>query len=158
MFINIVKYIYYKFKVKNGICDNEDLKDLNEDTINKDNIIQKKGIIKFFKEAKEHLYEIKSYLLIGEWYLYNKEKKDMEKFYEYLNFAIYVCNLYNNQNINIYMSNYIKEKKLSNKKIKKEENKVKYDKIIENMKILCSKYNYENKDNNLEYYIDNIDN
>ena len=158
LFINIVKYIYYKFKVKNGICDNEDLKDLNEDTINKDNIIQKKGIIKFFKEAKEHLYEIKSYLLIGEWYLYNKEKKDMEKFYEYLNFAIYVCNLYNNQNINIYMSNYIKEKKLSNKKIKKEENKVKYDKIIENMKILCSKYNYENKDNNLEYYIDNIDN
>ena len=158
LFINIVKYIYYKFKVKNGICDNEDLKDLNEDTINKDNIIQKKGIIKFFKEAKEHLYEIKSYLLIGEWYLYNKEKKDMEKFYEYLNFAIYVCNLYNNQNINIYMSNYIKEKKLSNKKIKKEENKVKYDKIIENIKILCSKYNYENKDNNLEYYIDNIDN
>ena len=149
-----MKYIYYKFKIKNGITDTQDLEEFyKKDVLNDKNEIIEESIVKIFRNEKSHLYEIKTYLLIGEWYKYNENipQEEKNKYYDYLNFAIYVCNYYKNENRN-YIDYYIKENNLINKKITKEENKIK---SIEKIKKLCHDYKFNeefNDNNNLEFY------
>ena len=115
IFVNKVKYIFCKYKIKNGIFEDnnlEELKDNKYDEKEKEKIT-KKCLAIIFKDEQCHFSEIKVYLAIAEWYLQkcrygNNEDKD--KFFDYLNFAFYIANFYNNYKINDNM-NYFAETK-----------------------------------------------
>ena len=71
IFICKVKYIFYKFKIRNGICQDTDLEELKDDKaiVSKKKTLIKNCIAIILKEKKCHFLEIKVYLLIAEWYL-----------------------------------------------------------------------------------------
>ena len=157
IFENKIKYILYKYKIKNGICKDKDLEELKVDKDDKEKDQENKSLAKNFKKEGYHLSEIKVYLSIAEWY-FEKYKKDgdtnIKNFSdEYLYFAFYVASFYNKKNIDEYMKNYIAKPKYLFKKIKKNEDIQVYNDIINKIKILCDLYNYEYKDTNIDYYI-----
>jgi hypothetical protein len=140
IFQNKVKYLFYKYKIKNNIYKIDDLNDL-------------KNIAKEFKKEEFINFEIKVYLLIAEWYLKNykntKNENDKNQYNYYLNFAFYITNFYNKENI--INATFQKEKYIF-KNIKD----ANAQKIFENVKILCEEYNHEYKEEKLECYIEEI--
>ena len=148
---NKVKLVFYKykFKIKNEICKDEDLKEL-------------KNIAKIFQNDKFHYYEIETFLLISEWYLrkyksnINIENIDnLENSRNYLNFVIYLSDFYKNMDIDFYKKedlNKITDYSITLKEFKKNKNEEDKEKIIEKLKILCNEYNYEYKDTYSDFY------
>ena len=157
IFKSKIKYIVYRYKIKNGKCEDKDLEELKDDKeiILKDDI-ENKCLAIYFKDEKCHLSEIKVYLCIAEWYHEKyKNEGDIDKkkcFFEYLNFAFYMASFYNKQNINDYI-NYLAKTKYLFKQVKKNEDILAYKNIISNIKILCDKYNHNFKDTNIDYFI-----
>ncbi len=160
-FINLfkckVKYIFIKYKIKKGFCEDGELKELS---INYSN---KKCMVSIFKEEQNYFYLIKTFLLLSEWKLLkykeinaNQEDKSYlnnKEYYYYLNFALYLSYKYNYKE---YIIHYIESKKKINNKINKEsENKKIYNEIVEKLKEFCKIYECEEyKDQNYYFYID----
>ena len=145
-----VEYVFLKYKIKKGIYDFDELK------VNK----SLESLIMLFKEEKLKLYEIKTYLLISEYFLQQyKNKNEVHykiSFYDYINFALYISNLFGNSN---YINYYIKTKKnMKVIRIRYEKNEEKYKRCSEKLKQLCDKYKYEYINEKFEYYADEEDN
>ena len=166
------KYVYIKYKIKHCICSDEDLYELGENK--KDENIPNntnKCLASSFKDTKNYFYEIKTYILIAEYY-FNKYKSNndlvyKDKFIAYINFIFYTTKIHDDiinkkndfNNFSFYgkyIKNYIESKK-NMKKIKKEEKEDIFQKIIGQIKILCEKYGYEYKEKIKEIYIDQED-
>ena len=91
IFINRVKYYFYRFKIKNKI-----LNDNLENDISKIAKVFKDEKYKVWSKANE--WEIKAYLLIAYFYWEkwneNEDINDKEKFYNYLMFSYFISNNY----------------------------------------------------------------
>ena len=153
MFRSKVKYIFIKYKIKNGICEDNDLNELKD---NKDH----ESLIMSFKEENIKVYEIKTYLLISEYFLLQYKRKDdinyKKSFYDYINFALYISNLCENKK---YINYYIKNKKvLKITRIRNEKNEEKYKRFSDRLKELCDKYKYKYINERFEYFVDEEDN
>jgi hypothetical protein len=174
IFESKIKYIVYKYKIKNGIYNEKyleelkgnkenKLKDDKEDKLKneKENILKddknNKCLAIIFKEEKCHLSEIKVYLCTADWY-WEKYKKDgdiiaQKNYIGYLNFSFYVANFYYKQNNNEQNKEYINHlAETKYKKLKKDEDIQAYNDAISKIQILCDLYNYEYTDNNIDYY------
>ena len=142
---NRVKLVFYKYKIKNGICKNEDLEDL-------------KKLANEFKKENFHYYEIEAILLIAEWYLlkYKNKENIEEDSYNYLNLAIYLSYFYEKVEYDFYSKkeviNVIKNSFKAIKEFKLIKNEEEKEKIIEKLKIICNEYNYEYKNISPEFY------
>ena len=154
IFLDIYKYkvklVFYKYKIKNEICKDEDLEEL-------------KNISKIFKNKNFHYYEIETFSLISEWYYQKYKNKidgdninNLENSYNYLNFVIYLSNFYKvkkfdfykKDELDIFTEDYFNTKNVINI-IQKDK-----EKIIEKLNIFCNKYEYNNEYINIfsEFY------
>ena len=148
LFRSKIKYLYYKFKIKSSTLSEEDLLDLKE-------------LLKEFKNKAKILYAIKVCFLFSEWYL-KKYKlglrdgktectKEKESFMKYINFARYISNCENSEDVKRKYTQEILENKykLTNINLKVSEE------MNNKMKNLCNEYNFNFKENILKtYYIE----
>ena len=153
IFKSKVKYVYIKYKIKNGICEDIDLDELKDNE-------NHESLIMSFKEESIKLYEIKTYLLISEYFLLQYKSKNEVPykiyFYNYINFALYISNLCGNSE---YINYYIKTKKaMKVNRIKNENNQEKYKSNSDKLKEMCNKYEYKYLNEKFEYYVDEEDN
>ena len=133
LFKNKIKYLYYKHKIKCG-----ELSKTNED------LPKLKEMLKDFKNENKIFYAIKVCFLFSELYKWKEEK---DKYFEYLNFAYYISNIY--QKYLEYTKDIIeiKKKMKDYKKPSKDMN--------DKMKILCNEYAFDFKENLVKkYYIE----
>ena len=145
LFRNKIKYLYYKYKIKDDKLSDEDLLEL-------------KKMLETFKNEKKWFYVIKVCFLFSQWYFKKYSlglrdgkaecQKEKDKCIEYLNFAFYISNYYNSTSNNIDYTKGIIENKYYIKDIKPSKD------MNDKIKILCNEYTFDFKDDLLKgYYI-----